>query len=82
MIHLTDLILVNLYVVSILKFSSGTKLRNNTEKAPFGIPGASTTTENNLRVKPIVEIEIGLSSKLTGTLVTQLIRYCNQSSLA
>ena len=31
------------------------KIINNTEEAPFGILGASTERQNNLRVKPIVE---------------------------
>ena len=35
------------------------KIRNNIKEAPFGIPGASTEPENNLRVKTILEIKIG-----------------------
>ena len=31
----------------------------NTEDAPFGIPGASTELENDLRVKLIIDINIG-----------------------
>ena len=33
-------------------------MKNNTEKAPFGIPGARTEHENDFRVKPIVESNI------------------------
>ena len=35
------------------------KIRNNIVEAPFGIPGTSTGCQNDLRVKPIVETEIG-----------------------
>ena len=35
------------------------KIRNNTEEAPLGILGASTEPYNDLRVKLIVESEIG-----------------------
>ena len=35
------------------------KIRKNTEEAPFGTLGASTETKNDLRVKTIVESEIG-----------------------
>ena len=42
-----------------LESISGTQKRNNTEEAPFGIPGASTEPENDFRVKPIVESKIG-----------------------
>ena len=45
-----------------LKFVSSTKLRNNTEEVPFGITGAATEHENNLRVKLIVESNIGFLS--------------------
>ena len=41
-----------------LKFIYRTKLRNNTEEAPFGITGAITAHENNLRAKLIVESNI------------------------
>ena len=34
------------------------KVRNKTEEALFGIPGASTQPNNALRVKPFVEIDI------------------------
>ena len=51
-------ILVNLYWVSVLEFISRKTIINNTEEAPFGIPGASTEHENNLRVKLIIESEI------------------------
>ena len=52
-------ILLIFYWASMLKFISGTKLLNNKEEVPFGIPGASTETKNYLRVKQIVENEIG-----------------------
>ena len=42
-----------------LKFISSTNIINNTVEAPFGIPGARTEPKNDLRVKPIVESEIG-----------------------
>ena len=35
------------------------KIRNNTVEASFGIPGVSTEPKNYLRVKPIVENDIG-----------------------
>ena len=35
------------------------KIRNNTVEAPFGVPGAITEPNNELRVKLIVESEIG-----------------------
>ena len=41
-----------------LKYISSTKLENNMEEVPFGIPGASTETKNDLRVKPIIESEL------------------------
>ena len=40
------------------------KLRSNTEEALFGIPGAITETKNDLRVKPIVESNIGFLLKV------------------
>ena len=43
---------------------SSTQIRNNTEEAPFGIPGASTEPNNNLRANPIVESEIGFLLKI------------------
>ena len=58
-IHLTDIILITFYCVSMIKFFSGKKLINNTEEAPFGIPVVSTEPANVLRVKLIVEIKIG-----------------------
>ena len=36
-----------------------TRTRNNTEEATLGIPDVSTETENDLRIKSIVEIMIG-----------------------
>ena len=42
-----------------IEFISSLKLRNNTEEAPFGIPGASTELESNLRVNTTVESKIG-----------------------
>ena len=53
------LILITYYWVSMIKFISSTKIRNNTVEAPFGIPGASTEPKNYLRVNTIVESEIG-----------------------
>ena len=50
----------------------------NTEEAPFGIPGASTEHENDLRVKPIVERDF-FPLKTNRYSVTKLIRYSNQS---
>ena len=41
-----------------IEFISSTKLRNNTEEAPFRIPDVITEDENDLRVKPIVESNI------------------------
>ena len=41
-----------------LELISSTKLRNNIEEAPFGIPGESTEYENSLGVNPIVESKI------------------------
>ena len=58
LIILTDFILITFYWVSMLGFISSTKLRDNIEKAPFGIPGVSTEHENGLRFKPIIESEI------------------------
>ena len=43
-----------------IKSIYSTKIRNNTEAAPFGIPGASTEHENYLRVKPLVEGNISV----------------------
>ena len=76
------LILITFYWVSMLKYISRTKIKNNTEEAPFVIPGERTEPENYLRVKPIVEIKIGFLRNSTSTLVTKLIWYCNQSFLA
>ena len=42
-----------------LEYIFNTKLRNNTYKAPFGIPGVSTESNNDLRVKTIIEGDIG-----------------------
>ena len=39
-------------------------MRNKAEEAPFGIPSAITEPKNNLRVKPIVESEIGFMLKI------------------
>ena len=50
-------ILIIFYLFSIIEFISSTKSRNNTEEAPFGILGASTEHENDLRVNIIVESE-------------------------
>ena len=50
--------LVTYYWVPVIKSISSTKDKNYTGEAPFVIPGASTEHENNLRVKPIVEIKI------------------------
>ena len=36
------------------------KTRNKTVEAPFFIPGVSTKRKSDLRVKPIVESEIGV----------------------
>ena len=47
--------LITFYWVSMNKYISSTKIINNIEEAPCGIPGAITEHENNLRVKPIVE---------------------------
>ena len=46
-------VLLTFHWVSMLESISSKKLRNNTEEAPFVIPGASTEPENGLRVKPI-----------------------------
>ena len=59
MISLTDFILITFYWVSMLEYISSTKIRNNKEEAPFGILGEINEPENDLRVKPIVEIKIG-----------------------
>ena len=37
------------------KFISGTKLRDNTQEASFGIPEETTENENNMRVALIIE---------------------------
>ena len=37
-----------------LEYISGKKIRNITEKAPFGIPGEITEPYKYLKVKPIV----------------------------
>ena len=50
-INLTGFILIAYYWVSVIYCISNTKLRNNAEKAPSGITGASTENENDLRVK-------------------------------
>ena len=50
--------LITFYWVSLIKFIYSTKLSNNKEEAPFGIPKAITEEENNLRVKTMVEHEI------------------------
>ena len=57
-IHLTDFIFITFYWVSVIGFISSTKIRNNKEEAPFGIPGVSTEHENNLRFKLIVKSKI------------------------
>ena len=61
MVQLISLIsiLMIFYWVSMLNFLFSTKLTNITEEASFGIPGARTEPENDLRVKTIVEIDIG-----------------------
>ena len=61
------------YWVSMLEFISSTKLGNNTEDAPFGIMGESTETNNNLRVKPIVESDIGFLLEIDQYYVTKMI---------
>ena len=38
-----------------LEYIYSTSIRNNTEEAPFGIMGASTEPENDLRLKTITE---------------------------
>ena len=58
-IHLTDFILITFYWVYMLKSISSTKIRNNTEEEPFGIPVAITESDNDLRINMIVESEIG-----------------------
>ena len=40
------------------------KIRNNTVKAPYGILGASTEGQNNLRIDPIFESNIGFLFEL------------------
>ena len=75
-------ILISFYWVSILKHISRTKIRNNTEEAPFGIPGARTEADNNLMFEPIVERNITFLLGIDGTLVTKLIRHCNQLVIA
>ena len=42
-----------------IKYISITKIRNNIVEAPFGIPGVSTENDKILRIKPIVESDIG-----------------------
>ena len=61
MVQLISLIFTPLtyYWVPMLESLSTTKIRNNTEKAPFGIPGGSTEPENYLRVKLRILKEIG-----------------------
>ena len=41
------------------KYIYSKKIRNNTEEAPFGIPGASTEPKNDMKVKATVESDIG-----------------------
>ena len=53
-IYLIVFILMTYYWVSMIGSISSTKLINNTEKASFGIPGASTEHENYFRFNPIV----------------------------
>ena len=57
-IYLTNFTLITSYWVSMVEFIFNTKIRNNTEKAPFGIPVARTEHENDLRVKTIIESKI------------------------
>ena len=45
------------------------RIRKNSEYAPFFIPGASTETENDLRVKLIVERKIGFLLELIRPLI-------------
>ena len=75
-------ILNTLYLVSTIEFMYSTKIGNNTEEAPFGIPEMSTELEKKLRVEMIVEGEIFFCWKPTGTIVNKLIQYSNQSVLA
>ena len=56
--NLAVFILITYSWVSILESISSTKIINNTEEAPFGIPGVSTEPENNLGVNLIVESKI------------------------
>ena len=59
-IYLTDFYTYYLLLVfSCLNLFPDKKIRSNTLEAPFGITGASTETENVLRVNLIVEREIG-----------------------
>ena len=57
-IYITVFILITHYWVSILKYISSIKIRNNAVEAPFGIPGTSTEPKNNLRFKLLVERKI------------------------
>ena len=58
------------------------KISNNTEKAPFGIPGGSTEPDNDLGSIRSLRAILGFCCKLTITLVTNSIQYCKQSVLA
>ena len=51
-------ILITFYCISMIKCFHGTKIRNNTEEAPFGIPGASTEDNKNLKATPIIDNDI------------------------
>ena len=60
MIWFTSLnfMIINFYWVSFIEFVYSSKILNNIEEAPLGIPKASTEEENHLRVKTIAESEI------------------------
>ena len=52
------------YWVFMFGYISGTKIRNNIEETPFDILGPSTDPKNHLRVKLIVEGDIGFLLKI------------------
>ena len=52
-------IFIIFFWVSMLKFISGKKIRDNTEEASFGIPGEITGPRNNIGVELIVKSKIG-----------------------
>ena len=59
LIHLTDFYTYYFIWCFRAQFIYSTKLRNNTEDAPFGILGARSEPMNDLNLQPIFEIDIG-----------------------